>query len=350
MDPITPGSAHFEPSPSRGEKPAAPVPNTSLVRHQAAHFAMGTIFSIIAYGSSAARLQDSTDRAFQEIDRLDRLMSHYRPDSELCTINREAARASIAASPELFALLQTCLSYSQQTNGAFDITVGPLMKLWGFFQNCGRTPARSELVETLGHIGYRHITLEPNAHAVAFDRPGIELDLGAIGKGYAVDRVVDLLRAQGVARALISSGSSSIYALGASPGEQGWEISIRHPLDSRKPARILRLRNLSISISGTQEQRFVLDGKMVGHLVDARMGMPVEKMLMTVVIAETNTAGDALSTAFFVAGPDETRAYLENHPNLTVLLYLPTSSQERVQEVQLASSINTLSADHLAAM
>lgn len=326
------------------------TPGASLVRHQAAHFAMGTMFSIIAYDASAGRLQESTDRAFQEIDRLDSLMSHYKPDSELCAINRDAARASIAASPELFELLQTSLSYARETNGAFDITVGPLMKLWGFFQNSGRTPAHSELADTLRRIDYRHITLERNARTVAFDQPGLELDLGAIGKGYAVDRVVDLLRAQGVTRALISSGSSSIYALGAPPGELGWQVSLRHPLDRRKPARILRLRNLSISISGTQEQRFAQDGKMVGHLLDARTGMPVENMLMTVVLAETNTASDALSTAFFVAGTDQTRAYLESHPNLTVLLYLPAPVRGQIEEVRLASSVNSLSADHLAAI
>ncbi len=285
------------------------------------------------------------DGAFQEIDRLDSLMSHYRPDSEVCKINREAVRQPVVVSPELFELLQNCLKYSRDTNGAFDITVGPLMKLWGFFQGCGRIPAHSELIDTLRRTGYRHVMLRPESRAIALDEPAIELDLGAIGKGYAVDRAVAILRAEGIARALISSGSSSIYALGAPPGEQGWEVSICHPLDRRNQARTLRLQNLSVSISGAHEQRFVRDGKVYGHLLDPRTGMPVEKVLMTVVLAESNTASDALSTAFFVAGADQTRAYLEDHPNLTVFLYLSTASPRQMEETRLASSVHRLPAD-----
>ena len=176
----------------------------------------------------------------------------------------------------------------------------------GILSKCGRIPAQSELAETLQRIGYRHVRLDPQARAIAFDHPGIELDLGAIGKGYAMDRASAILRAEGIAQALISSGSSSIYALGAPPGEPGWEVSICHPLDRRQQVRSLHLRNLSISISGAHEQRFVLNGKMFGHLLDPRTGMPVENMLMTAVIAESNTASDALSTAFFVAGRAQT--------------------------------------------
>ena len=321
-----------------------------LVRLESSHFAMGTIFSVVAYGSEAKLLQEAIDRAFQEIDRLENLMSHYKPDSELSRINREAARRPVPVTPELFELLESSLTYSRQTDGAFDITIGPLMKLWGFFSRCGRVPARSELAETLQRIGYRHVKLDPQARAIAFDRPSVELDLGAIGKGYAIDRAVATLRAQGIAQALVSSGSSSIYALGAPPREQGWEVSLCHPLDRRKQARSLRLRNLSISISGAHEQRFVLEGKMYGHLLDPRTAMPVENMLMTVVIAESNAASDALSTAFFVSGPDPSRAHLQDHPDLTALFYRSTTSLREFEEVLLTSSVNSPFADRFAAI
>ncbi len=350
MSDATPDRACEDFSAPLGERRTAVASGDSLVRLEAAHFAMGTMFSIVAYGPNSTYLQEAMDRAFQEIDRLDSRMSHYRPDSELCKINRDAARESVGVSPELFELLEKCVSYSRDTNGAFDITVGPLMKLWGFFHGCGRIPARPELAETLQRIGYGHIKLEPEARAIAFDQLGMELDLGAIGKGYAVDRAVAILRARGITRSLISSGSSSIYALGAPPGAAGWEVSVCDPLERRKQTHILRLQNLSISISGACEQRFVLDGKMYGHLLDLRTGMPVEKMLMTVVLAESNTAGDALSTAFFVAGVDQTRVYLENHPNLSVFLYLSANSQRQVEEVRLASNVNSLPADSFASI
>jgi thiamine biosynthesis lipoprotein len=180
---------------------------------------------------------------------------------------------------------------------------------------------------------------------VRFDEPGIELDLGAIGKGYAVDRAIEILRADGVSRALVSGGTSSIYAIGAPPGEHGWEISVCDPFDRRKQACSLRLRNMSISISGSQEKSFLLDGKIYTHILDPRNGKPVEDMLMTVVIASSNAASDALSTAFFVSGVKQTQAYLQNHPNLIAMLYLPDGSSRTTEQVVLKSNLIALPAD-----
>ncbi len=150
-------------------------------------------------------------KSFQEIDRLDNLMSHYKPESELSMINREAFHQTVAVTPELFNLLQDSLRFSEETSGAFDITVGPLMKSWGFFRGWGRLLEQSELDEALKRTGYRNVRLDAAAPTLRFGEPGIELDLGAIGKGYAVDRVVEILRAEDTS-ALVSSGTSSIYA------------------------------------------------------------------------------------------------------------------------------------------
>jgi thiamine biosynthesis lipoprotein len=333
--------------PGQHSKAMPPVAaDGSFVRHEASHQAMGTIFSIAAYGSSSVRLQEVVVRAFNEIDRLDNMMSHYKPESELSTINRQAHLQPVVVAPELFSLLQSSLRYSEETGGAFDITVGPLMKLWGFFHGWGRLPEQSELAQALKLIGYRHMKLDAVTRSVAFDQTGIELDLGAIGKGYAVDRVVEILRAEGVASALVSSGTSSIYALGAPPGELGWEISLCDPLDRRKQARSLRLQNMSISISGDYEQSFVLEGRLYSHLLDPSSGKPVEKMHMTVVIAASNTASDALSTAFFAAGVERSQVYLRHHPDLTVIFYLPDSAHS-VEEIVLKSRVNVLPADRI---
>jgi thiamine biosynthesis lipoprotein len=324
--------------PPQGEAFTDACAEDSLVRHEASHAAMGTVFSIAAYGTNSERLQDSLARCFQEIDRLDNLMSRYKPDSELSTINREAFHRAVVVTPELFNLLQGSLRFSEQTYGAFDITVGPLMELWGFFRGCGRLPEPRELEQALRRSGYRHLKLNAAAHTLRFDVPGIELDLGAIGKGYAVDRVVEILRADGVSRALVSGGTSSIYSIGAPPGEHGWEISVCDPFDRRKQACSLRLRNMSISISGSQEKSFLLDGKVYTHLLDPRNGKPVEDMLMTVVIAASNTASDALSTAFFVSGVRQTQVYLQNHSNLTAMFYLPKGCLRTKEQVVLKSN------------
>ncbi len=314
-------------------------PHPETVRYEGEHAAMGTVYSIAAYASPSISLENAAERAFAEIDRLDVLMSHYRPPSEICAINRGAAAGPMPVSGELFALIEEAFRISAETGGAFDVTVGPLMKAWGFFRRVGRVPSDDELAETRARTGYRRVRLDAEAKTVAFERSGMELDLGAIGKGYAVDRAAAVLREYGVRNALISSGTSSIAALGAPPGEKGWQISVCHPLDRRREACSLRLKDLSISISGGYEQCFVWNGKLYTHLLDPRSGAPVEDMLMAVVVAESNAASDALSTAFFVAGAEPARLYLRQHPNLSVILYRRGASTRDVEEISLQSTV-----------
>ena len=310
-------------------------------RYEAQHAAMGAIFSIAAYAPLSIALDDAVGRAFAEIDRLDVLMSHYRPNSEICAINRGAFAAPMTVSAELFALLEEAFRLSKATDGAFDVTIGALMKSWGFFRRSGRIPTPDELAQTLERTGFRRVQLEPRTRTISFTNPGIELDLGAIGKGYAVDRAAAVLREQGIDKALISSGTSSIAALGAPPGQLGWKVALCDPFDRRREARAVRLANLSISISGGSEQLFVLDGRVYVHLLDPRSGCPVEGMLMSAVIAAGNAFADALSTAFFVLGADASRKFLAHNPGLTALLFLPAGGRT-VEQIVLASNDATL--------
>ncbi|HUZ47959.1 MAG TPA: FAD:protein FMN transferase [Terriglobia bacterium] len=305
---------------------------------------MGTVFTIVAYGSNAAYLGEVTDQAFGEIDRLDDQMSNYKPESALSAINRQAYRQRVVVEPHLFALLENSLRYSEETGGAFDITVGPLMESWGFFRGRGRLPRASELARVLKRIGYRHVKLDAAARTIQFDEPGVEIDLGGIAKGYAVDQVVKILDSDGVKQALVSSGTSSVYARGSPPGEQGWKVSVRNPLDTKKAACVLRLQNLSLSVSGDYEKFFKLGGKIYAHIMDPHTGMPVENMLSTVVVSPSATDSDALSTAFFVEGVRRSRDYLEHHPNLTAIFYLPGGSGHTVQQIVMKSSVTRLPA------
>ncbi len=309
---------------------------------------MGTIFTVVAYGPSSTSLEEVAYRAFKEVSRLDAQMSHYKPESELSAINREAYRQSVVVSPEMFKLLEDSLRYSAETGGAFDITIGPLMKSWGFFRGWGRLPSPDELAQVLRGIGYQHVKQDTSTRIVRFDEPGIELNLGAIAKGYAVDRVVEILRTAGITQALVSSGTSSIYALGSPPGEDGWEISLCHPFDRRRTACRVRLQNLSISVSGDYEKSFELGGRLYTHIMDPTRGMPAEDMVMTAVIAPSVTESDALSTSFFVAGVERSRAYLKDHPYLTAIFYIPTRLTHTVEQVVLKSTVTTLPADRFA--
>lgn len=322
----------------------------SLVRFEASHRAMGTVFTVVVYGSNSDYLEEVTNQVFQEIDRLDDQMSNYKPESELSSINREAARHAVVVEPGLFNLIRDSLEYSSESGGDFDITVGPLMKSWGFFRGQGRLPSKSELAQVRKRIGYQHVKLDASARTIRFDMPGIEIDLGAIAKGYSVDRAVEILRDNGIEAALISSGTSSIYALGSPPGEHGWQISVRDPLDETKAACVLKLQDLSLSVSGSYEKFFKVGGKTYAHIMDPHTGMPVVNMLSTTVVSPSATDSDALSTSFFVEGPDAARHYLDHHPNLTAVFFLPGQGRHAFERVDLKSSLTKLPADAFVSM
>lgn len=308
-----------------------------LIRYEASHNAMGSVFTIVAYGKDERALAQVANEAFEEIDRLDAQMSNYQPESELSALNRHAARRAVLVEPKLFQLIADSVRTSEETNGAFDITVGPLMKAWGFFRGQGRVPSDAELAKVLQRVGYRHIKLDRAARTVAFDAEGIELDLGGIAKGYAVDVAAEILRSNGVERALVSSGTSSVYALGAPPDEPGWRITLRDPFDAVKAADVIVLKNYSLAVSGNYERFFTLHGKTYAHIMDPRTGRPVDGMLATAVLAPRATESDALSTACFVMAAQASQRYLARHANLLAILYQPAAAPHRFNRVVLRS-------------
>ena len=326
--------------------PCAHNVSNELKRYEASHTSMGTEFTVVAYGQDVRLLAETVEEVFQEIDSIDQQMSNYKPESELSLINREAASRAVRVEPSLFALIQKSLQYSEDTGGAFDITVGPLMKTWGFFRGEGRVPSPQELHAVLAHVGYQHVKLDPANHTIHFDVPGIELDLGGIAKGYAVDRAVSILRENGVTAALVSSGMSSIYALGAPPDEEGWKIILRDPFDSTVPADVVYLKNFSVSTSGNYNKFFKLGGKTYSHIMDPHTGMPVEDMLSTTVFVANAADSDALSK-LYVLGAEGSRRYLATHPNLQALFYLPVGSEKQFKRVLLQSDSYNLPPDML---
>ncbi len=196
-----------------------------LERYEASASIMGSVFRVAVYGENRATLASAVLAAFEEARRVDRLTSNYKEDSELSRINQTAADGPVEVSEEMAELIGQCLDYSRASEGAFDITVGPLMKVWGFFRGEGKIPGRFTLWRTLRKIGYQNLELDAESHQVRFLRSGMELDPGGIGKGYAVDRMVEKLQRFGIERAMVSAGSSSMYAAGAPPGSLaagGW--------------------------------------------------------------------------------------------------------------------------------
>src|SRR6185437_3646364 len=227
---------------------------------------------------------------------------------------------------ELFDFLATSLRYTRESDGAFDITVGPLLKAWGFFQGDGHVPADVDLTAARHVVGASHVILNGGEKTVRFDRPGVELDLGGIAKGYAVDRVVTLLRDRGVAAALVSAGGSTIYGLGAPPGHDAWDVQIQDPIDPQRSALTVLLKDRALSIAGTSEKFFEASGVRYSHIMDPRTGRPVQGILSVAVLAPTGTAGDALDDAFFVMGVDRTRMYVEARHGVEGIFFLPDAA------------------------
>jgi thiamine biosynthesis lipoprotein len=224
---------------------------------------------------------------------------------------------------ELFDFVAECLRYSRESGGAFDVTVGPLMKAWGFFRGEGRLPGEGELEQARGRIGYQHVTLDPVRRTVRFERPGMELDLGGIAKGYAVDRAVAVLRARDVKAALVSAGGSTVYGLGAPPGRAAWEVSVQDPVVASRTALTVRLRDRALSVSGTYEKSFEVGGVTYSHVMDPRTGRPVPDVLGVAVLTRTGTAGDALDNALFVQGVAGARASVAAMEDTEAYIFLP---------------------------
>jgi thiamine biosynthesis lipoprotein len=299
---------------------AVVLPGAAGCREES-RLAMGCTCSVRVCGLEERDARAAAAAALDEIDRVDRLLSHYRADSPLSRLNREAARAPVPVDREMLDVLALCLRWSRETDGAFDVTVGPLMAAWGFFRGEGRVPTASELAAARARVGARHVVLDAAAGTVLFDCDGISLDLGGIGKGYAVDRAVAVLRARGVRSALVNAGGSSVYGLGAPPAGNAWSIDVEDPGHAGRIASTVRLRDRALSVSGRSAKAFERDGVVYAHVMDPRTGRPVPGVAGVVVESDDATTGDVLGDALFVLGVEAGRALLHRLPGVQATIH-----------------------------
>jgi thiamine biosynthesis lipoprotein len=272
--------------------------------------AMGATFSIALYGHDRAEMEAAIDAAFAEVARLDAELSNYRVDSEWSKLNRRAADEPVGVSEELFQLLSSCMAYSRESEGAFDIAVGPLMKLWGFYKGFGSLPSPAEVEAVLPKVGSRHVHLNAASRTVRFDRPGVELDPGGIGKGHAVDRMVDVLRQRGFKIALVAGSASTIHGMGAPPAEpRGWRVGIKDPRNPRRTVAEVFLKDMSLSTSGSYEKFFRAEGRAWAHIMDPRTGFPAGANGSVSVVAPRTMDSEAWAKPYFVNG----RQWAEKH-------------------------------------
>ncbi|MGH9936734.1 MAG: FAD:protein FMN transferase, partial [Blastocatellia bacterium] len=263
-------------------------------------------------------------QALDEVDRLEQQLTIFRESSEVSFINRQAAASPAHVEESLFSLLLLCRELCRETGGAFDITSGPLSRCWGFLRRHGRIPGPDEIEKAKALVGGDNLLFDCESRTIRFARPGVEINLGSIGKGYALDRIVAMM---GERDALLSAGSSSIRAIGGGDngrnghdGHDGWTVGVRHPRDKERRLAVVRLRDAALSTSGGEEQFFEYGGKRYGHIIDPRSGMPADATASVTVIAPSAAIADALATAFYVGGPELAEAYCGAHPGVLVLM------------------------------
>ena len=283
---------------------------------------MATVYSLHLYADSEEAAERIAEPVFQEIDRVEELLSNYRESSELSRINREAGATEVTTDPETFHFLETSLAWSARSHGAFDITVGRLMKTWGFFGANGAMPPEKQICAARNQTGWQKVRLDGTRRTVRFLSHGIELDPGGIGKGYAVDRAIKILRSRHIPVALLSAGSSTIYALGAPPGEPGWKIHAPAPGKETRMVSTVVLRDTSLSTANCSEKISVDNGHLYGAIMDPYTLSLVEGILQATAISPSATDSDALSNALFVSGPQDRALLLEQRPQDSALIFL----------------------------
>ncbi len=300
---------------SEGEQPPAAGNWLTLSRR-----AMACLFEVVSDVNDDSGVQAATE-CLNEVDRLESMLSILRPASETNLLNCGADKYPVPVSTEFFALLEFCERLHHETEGAFDITTGALSKCWGFQEGKPGIPLAEPLSSARLRTGFQHISLGEDC-TVTLHAPGVRIDFGGVGKGYALDRGAGKMRAHGIEKALLSAGHSSVLALGAGSDGSGWLIGLRHPVWKSLRYGTVRLRSCAMGTSGQEEQCFEAGGRRYGHIIDPRTGLPPRGVLSVSVIADSAAYADALATAFFVGGPELAQRYCGQHPGVIAVMLL----------------------------
>ncbi len=303
---------------------AANSQSSSQVLVYGKKYVMGTVFEIAAYDRSSQHGSDAIQKALEEVVRIDALLSNFKPESALSQLNRSAHFRRQKVPPDLYRVIEGSLQFSRLTEGKFDISVAPLVDLWKAALSGDSLPSVEQRNRVRSCVGYEKIELIP-PDQVTFHSPCLHLDLGSIGKGYAVDRAAEVLRSWGIHDALINAGGSTLLAMGAPPGKSAWLLHLRDPSGKLDPQVMLKDESVSTSEQTTPS---LLGKDSAGHIIDPDTGMPLRTDLAVSVIAKTGTASDALSTSLLLVGPETGKMLASHFDNISAVWISPQAKTE----------------------
>jgi len=295
---------------------AAPVHADWMERTEAI---MGTRCYVELWADDPLKGNDAIDAVMAELRRIDNLMSHYKPESQLSQINQYANERPVQVDKELFDLIKLSTHYSEITEGAFDITYASVGYLYDYPRHVH--PTEEQIREKLPAVNWRNMLLDEEHHTVRFEHPGMRIDLGGIGKGYAVDRGIDILKARGIERALVTAGGDS-RIIGDRMGRP-WLVAVRHPDNPNKVVTRIPLSNSAVSTSGDYERYFDEGGVRYHHIIDPRTGHSASKVRSATILAPTATQTDGMSKTAFVLGPEKALEIINRLPEYDAVFVLP---------------------------
>jgi thiamine biosynthesis lipoprotein len=286
-----------------------------------ARLAMGTRWEIVLPGTDRVRLTAAAEAVLDEVERLEVQLSRFRPESDISGINATAWQEPVRVEPRLFELLRLAQEVNRATDGAFDLTVGPLLRAWGFVGKGGALPDPEELERARAVVGADLIDLDEENLTIRFRCEGVSLDLGAIGKGCAIDRARELLEDAGVTSALIHGGTSTAFGMGTPPGAPSWRVALRNPRGGERDicGEVL-LTDRALSVSAPHNKAFQVGDRRYGHVLDPRTGEPTQGALLAAVAHESATLTDALSTALLVLGAEGLATVAAAYPEADLLV------------------------------
>jgi thiamine biosynthesis lipoprotein len=294
----------------------APAP---LSAFEAVEPHMGTLFRIKLYANDEQQAQHGFRAAFDRIAKLDAILSDYRPDSELNRLCRSPGRP-VPVSADLFRVVSAAQQLAGETDGAFDITLGPVIRLWRTARKTGDLPASSDLRNARARSGYRKIKLDSQGQTIELTQANMQLDLGGIAKGYAADETLKTLRAMGIGSALVAASGDLAFG-DAPPNQKGWRIGVDSFDQADAPfTRVLELSNAAVSTSGDTEQYVEIKGRRYSHIIDPNTGLGLTNRITVTVIASQGIQSDCSATAVSVLGASRGLAFIESHPALAALI------------------------------
>jgi len=307
----------------------SPAAEPALQRFAFAENHMGTRFRLVFYAPDEAAANRAAQAAFARIAELDGIMSDYKPTSELMQLCKKSGGAAVPVGADLFAVLEKSQALARKTDGAFDVTLGPLTKLWRQTRRTQLLPDQETLAKAKELVGFDKVELDPKAGTVRLKKAGMQLDLGGIAKGYAADQVLLLLKKHGIDRALVAAGGD--IAVGAPPPDAAaWKIGIE-PLDEGKePGRFIYLKNAAVSTSGDAEQFVEIAGQRYSHILDPKTGLGLVGRMSVTVIAPNGTMADSLTKPVCVLGPDQGLKLIEETDGAACLIVRKTDKGEEV--------------------